>query len=181
MSCGISSSFPEVFPTSGQVTHVLLTRPPLDSGSCPPGLARLACVKHAASVHSEPGSNSPLKSVLTARTFRARSDRCELNPVFLRKQFLVLRENQRKIDVWHALLSFQGTAPRACAPKPRRTAGAKQERTSALRRTFQLTKSWRASSIQSAGAAARKDATAHAGGGPWKDPTLAGNGNIGPP
>ena len=29
MSCGISSSFPEVFPTSGQVTHVLLTRPPL--------------------------------------------------------------------------------------------------------------------------------------------------------
>jgi hypothetical protein len=69
MSCGISSSFPEVFPTSGQVTHVLLTRPPLDSGSCPPGLARLACVKHAASVHSEPGSNSPLKSVRTARAF----------------------------------------------------------------------------------------------------------------
>jgi hypothetical protein len=66
MSCGISSSFPEVFPTSGQVTHVLLTRPPLDSESCPPGLARLACVKHAASVHSEPGSNSPLKSVRAA-------------------------------------------------------------------------------------------------------------------
>ena len=27
-----------------------------------PGLARLACVKHAASVHSEPGSNSPVFS-----------------------------------------------------------------------------------------------------------------------
>ena len=35
MSCGISSSFPEVFPTSGQVTHVLLTRPPLDLGVAP--------------------------------------------------------------------------------------------------------------------------------------------------
>jgi hypothetical protein len=36
MSCGISSSFPEVFPTSGQVTHVLLTRPPLDWRELPP-------------------------------------------------------------------------------------------------------------------------------------------------
>ena len=36
MSCGISSSFPEVFPTSGQVTHVLLTRPPLDWKELPP-------------------------------------------------------------------------------------------------------------------------------------------------
>jgi hypothetical protein len=35
MSCGISSSFPEVFPTSGQVTHVLLTRPPLDWSELP--------------------------------------------------------------------------------------------------------------------------------------------------
>ena len=35
MSCGISSSFPEVFPTSGQVTHVLLTRPPLDCRVAP--------------------------------------------------------------------------------------------------------------------------------------------------
>ena len=36
MSCGISSSFPEVFPTSGQVTHVLLTRPPLNWRVAPP-------------------------------------------------------------------------------------------------------------------------------------------------
>ena len=35
MSCGISSSFPEVFPTSGQVTHVLLTRPPLNCRVAP--------------------------------------------------------------------------------------------------------------------------------------------------
>ena len=47
-----------------QVTHALLTRPPLShqkdqseeiSFRC---FVRLACVKHAASVHPEPGSNS---------------------------------------------------------------------------------------------------------------------------
>ena len=56
--CGISTGFPVLFPTPGQITHVLLTRAPLYSGSCPPFLARLACVRHAASVDSEPGSNS---------------------------------------------------------------------------------------------------------------------------
>jgi hypothetical protein len=41
-------------------THVLLTRPPL------PALrqgVRLACVRHAASVYPEPGSNSPFSSL----------------------------------------------------------------------------------------------------------------------
>ena len=47
-----------------QVTHALLTRPPLSrqgyqSEEINPGrFVRLACVKHAASVHPEPGSNS---------------------------------------------------------------------------------------------------------------------------
>jgi hypothetical protein len=41
---------------------VLLTRTPLYSRSCPRFLVRLACVRHAASVDSEPGSNSRLKS-----------------------------------------------------------------------------------------------------------------------
>jgi hypothetical protein len=40
---------------------VLLTRSPLYSRSCPRFLVRLACVRHAASVDSEPGSNSRLK------------------------------------------------------------------------------------------------------------------------
>ena len=61
---GISTGFPVLSQTSGQVAHVLLTRSPL-------GLhrycyrmdpARLACVKHAASVRPEPGSNSPSRS-----------------------------------------------------------------------------------------------------------------------
>jgi hypothetical protein len=58
-SCGIVPSFPGVSPTTGQVNHVLLTRSPL-SGVLLPLCARLACVRHAASVHSEPGSNSPV-------------------------------------------------------------------------------------------------------------------------
>src|SRR5438046_8025419 len=56
--CGISTGFTVLFPTPGQITHVLLTRAPLYSGYCYPFLARLACVRHAASVDSEPGSNS---------------------------------------------------------------------------------------------------------------------------
>ena len=51
-------------PGTGQVTHALLTRPPLSHKILhPEGIrfkcfVRLACVKHAASVHPEPGSNS---------------------------------------------------------------------------------------------------------------------------
>ncbi len=43
---------------------MLLTRPPLYSQ--PEGCfrARLACIRHAASVHSEPGSNSPVESCM---------------------------------------------------------------------------------------------------------------------
>ena len=60
---GISSSFPELSQSSGQITHVLLTRSPLtfSESKLPEGFARLACVKHAASVRPEPGSNSPIR------------------------------------------------------------------------------------------------------------------------
>ena len=61
ISCGISPPFGGLSPTSGQVTHVLLTRLPLYSRAEARFLVRLACVKHAASVRSEPGSNSPVK------------------------------------------------------------------------------------------------------------------------
>src|SRR5207249_9392356 len=60
-SPGISPPFGRLFRTQGQVTHALLTRSPLYRGSCDPFLVRLACVRHAASVRSEPGSNSPFK------------------------------------------------------------------------------------------------------------------------
>ena len=61
--CGISNGFPLLSPSKGQIAHALLTRPPL---KCIPSVrklleyisVRLACVKHAASVRPEPGSNS---------------------------------------------------------------------------------------------------------------------------
>ena len=59
----ISHPFKRLSRSEGQVTHVLLTRspltpPPKKRGTRP---VRLACVKHAASVRPEPGSNSPKK------------------------------------------------------------------------------------------------------------------------
>ena len=71
--CGISSRFQLLSPGTGQVTHALLTRPPLSHQSLPPEgfclrcFVRLACVKHAASVHPEPGSNSRLKFLIHFR------------------------------------------------------------------------------------------------------------------
>ena len=52
-----------------QVTHALLTRPPLSHKRLQTEVirlkcfVRLACVKHAASVHPEPGSNSHVKKL----------------------------------------------------------------------------------------------------------------------
>ena len=57
--CGISTCFQVLSPCEGQIAHALLTRPPLEhqnrSSNVP---ARLACVRHAASVRPEPESNS---------------------------------------------------------------------------------------------------------------------------
>ena len=53
---GFVLRFQSVFPVRGQVPYVLLTRSPLETRR---SLVRLACIRHAASVHPEPGSNSP--------------------------------------------------------------------------------------------------------------------------
>ena len=63
MLCGISSRFQLLSPSERQVAHALLTRPPLSLPSLHPknpigSFVRLACVRHAASVRPEPGSNS---------------------------------------------------------------------------------------------------------------------------
>ena len=68
--CGISICFQMLSPASGQVAYVLLTRPPLvgdqnltgASTSCQlDQRVRLACIRHTAGVHPEPGSNSHIK------------------------------------------------------------------------------------------------------------------------
>ena len=55
--CGISSRFQLLSPTERQVSHALLTRSPLSDNRNHHSV-RLACVRHAASVRPEPGSNS---------------------------------------------------------------------------------------------------------------------------
>src|SRR5690242_10913796 len=67
MLCGISPAFAGLFPTGGQIAHVLRTRAPCAMPYCYGTRTRLACVKHAASVRSEPGSNSRLKPVAWAK------------------------------------------------------------------------------------------------------------------
>ena len=61
--CGISEPFGPLSPCARLVAHALLTRPPLNQQDSIRKLpltdsARLACVRHAASVRPEPGSNS---------------------------------------------------------------------------------------------------------------------------
>ena len=63
MSPGISPDFSGLSQCQGQVAYVLLTRAPVAGGekqASLPAAPRLACVKPVASVHPEPGSNSPL-------------------------------------------------------------------------------------------------------------------------
>ena len=62
--CGISRSFLLLSPAQGQVTYVLLTRSPLIFRR---RFVRLACIRHAASVHPEPGSNSLNKCLLQVK------------------------------------------------------------------------------------------------------------------
>ena len=75
---GISTGFPVLSRSSGQVPHVLLTRSPLGLPRCCHrlDLARLACVKHAASVRPEPGSNSPSRSPAIPRDDLKSESRC---------------------------------------------------------------------------------------------------------
>ena len=75
--CGISTCFQVLSPCLGQVAHALLTRPPLElslPGRNPSNLipVRLACVKHAASVRPEPGSNSDVQSFPLRRPYLLR-------------------------------------------------------------------------------------------------------------
>ena len=55
----LSGSYPPLLGTFRYVTHPFAAR----RQGCPRAAARLACVKHSASVQSEPGSNSSVQSV----------------------------------------------------------------------------------------------------------------------
>ena len=61
--CGITPTFAGLSPSKRPVRYVFLTRLPCYSAPESTFRIRLACIKHAASVRSEPGSNSPLSSL----------------------------------------------------------------------------------------------------------------------
>ena len=70
---GFSIRFQKLSRAHGQVTYVLLTRSPLDSIEQALLLpVRLACIRHAASVHPEPGSNSPFDLALFRMSLTSR-------------------------------------------------------------------------------------------------------------
>ena len=80
--CGISLRFRRLSPTSGQVPTCyspVRRFPPAEAGF----VARLACIRHAASVYPEPGSNSPLDfSALSGAAYRSFECReCRTFPV----------------------------------------------------------------------------------------------------
>ena len=84
-----------------QVTHALLTRPPLSQRKlqteviCFQCFVRLACVKHAASVHPEPGSNSQIEMFDLSRL-------CLANPFCKHPYFFV------RVLYWCSLPCLQG-------------------------------------------------------------------------
>ena len=144
--CGISPGFPRLSPSRGQVIHVLLTRSPLYSRPEGRFRVRLACVRRAASVDSEPGSNSRLKG------FRApprpgpmappqpRADLSEsADPTSTRNQTKSYCTSNRSVSdprrpgsPRHPALSRQPAVPAADQPRTRRLARAKQRLRGAL-------------------------------------------------
>ncbi|KAL0291882.1 UNVERIFIED_CONTAM: hypothetical protein Scaly_2616000 [Sesamum calycinum] len=109
----IALPFPAVVPLPKAGSYALLTRPPLET----PLPVRLACVKHAASVHPEPGSNSPCASYSPGVRSQKYSHPCPLTsiprasyPFSLnhggganqnRKTHIGFRDNQARTDDFH--------------------------------------------------------------------------------
>ena len=109
ISCGISPPFGGLSPFGGQVTHVLRTRAPCACLLyCYSRLrTRLACVKHAASVRSEPGSNSRLNWMFR----RQKSPANIAGTSSSERTFYVARFNSRQSNgFWHVSFSCQRTS-----------------------------------------------------------------------
>ena len=135
--CGISSRFQLLSPSERQVAHALLTRPPLSLPSLLPknpirSFVRLACVRHAASVRPEPGSNSLkycIKTHLCASTyFRAQSLFSILTYHFFFRCILcsfrnycvrVLLSPKKSRVPFSSLFNFQGSFAARAVPRPR--------------------------------------------------------------
>ena len=104
--CGISVRFHTLFHTHRQIAHALLTRPPL-TVLLP--FVRLECVKHAASVHPEPGSNSLKNCILLSFADKLKSFFQSFNSKLLTLVLCVQSLiNENLIRLILLLFNFQG-------------------------------------------------------------------------
>ena len=100
--CGISQSFDWLFPTTGKIPKHY--SPVRRSSACiaTPVTARLACVRHAASVQSEPGSNSSVNYTKSLKLSRSRTHIRPRVHCCTNEQLVVLETHhqlhQRRID-----------------------------------------------------------------------------------
>ena len=86
-----------VVPHPEEGPHALLTRPPV-SGSRSLLLLRLACVKPAASVRSEPGSNSHVNSALRPEQNAKQTDPGSSQSLFQRSVNAPAKDRQRTLS-----------------------------------------------------------------------------------
>ena len=109
MSCGISSRFRLLSPSVRQVAHALLTRPPLSSNFIGRSFirknsVRLACVRHAASVRPEPGSNSLSNCILTPLGVKTKKLDLTLSLTAWKVPFQTSKKSQGSVCSWCCLI-----------------------------------------------------------------------------
>ena len=146
MLCGISDRFQSLSPSERQVAHVLLTRPPLNQAVSIRklqqfGPVRLACVRRAASVRPEPGSNSLFIVLNRPKALQSHFTKCDPAKLpllvslfaFVRSRFrectqknfqgLLLPINRLPEPIYKLLFfSLVVHFSRCCAPRPHGTA-----------------------------------------------------------
>ena len=122
---GISSPFGELSRSPGQVPHVLLTRSPLGLPQCCHcmDLVRLACVRHAASVRPEPGSNSPI----VEKSEQLRSNACVQSRPCVKRSlqafgiiYLTVPSNRMRREIVLSARAAQIPRPRLSNSEPAR-------------------------------------------------------------
>ena len=115
---GITRAFARLSRGGGQVAHVLLTRSPLYSAPEGAFRVRLACVKRAASVHPEPGSNSPFERAAprgrTLKCLRTEGRIRNLPPPFRRRS----RVHRLGFILVVSVSGSQGSARPRPVPRP---------------------------------------------------------------
>ena len=89
--CGISVTFATLSPTSG---HVPIYYSPVrhsPSGASTHAAVRLACVRHAASVQSEPGSNSSVQFLFNSRLTSCKSS--QIHRILHRASYFIFTQH----------------------------------------------------------------------------------------